>query len=36
MNLGQVDEETSAVDSLIDPVILNSLPSRYRRAMDCH
>ncbi|MBF2073015.1 MAG: DEAD/DEAH box helicase family protein [Synechococcales cyanobacterium C42_A2020_086] len=34
MNLGQVDEEASAVDSLIDPAILNALPSRYRRAAD--
>ena len=34
VNLGQVDEEASAVDSLIDPAILNALPSRYRRAAD--
>jgi type III restriction enzyme len=34
MNLGQVDEEASAVDSLIDPDVLNALPSRYRRAAD--
>jgi type III restriction enzyme len=34
VNLGQVDEEASPVDSLIDPVILNALPSRYRRAAD--
>ncbi|WP_421656698.1 hypothetical protein [Leptothermofonsia sp. ETS-13] len=34
VNLGQMDEETSAVESLIDPAILNALPSRYRRAAD--
>lgn len=34
VNLGQVDEEASTVHSLIDPVILNALPSRYRRAAD--
>ena len=34
VNLGQVDEEASTVDSLIDPAILNALPSRYRRAAD--
>ena len=34
VNLGQVDEEASPVDSLIDPAILNALPSRYRRAAD--
>ncbi|HIK35275.1 MAG TPA: hypothetical protein IGQ15_06240 [Thermosynechococcus sp. M98_K2018_005] len=34
VNLGQVDEEATAVDSLIDPAILNALPSRYRRAAD--
>ncbi|WP_205370855.1 DEAD/DEAH box helicase [Thermoleptolyngbya sp. PKUAC-SCTB121] len=34
VNLGQVDEEASEVDSLIDPAILNALPSRYRRAAD--
>ncbi len=34
VNLGQVDEAASPVDSLIDPAILNALPSRYRRAAD--
>ncbi|UIE37313.1 DEAD/DEAH box helicase [Leptodesmis sichuanensis] len=34
VNLGQVDEELATVDSLIDPAILNALPSRYRRAAD--
>jgi type III restriction enzyme len=34
VNLGQVDEEVATVDSLIDPAILNALPSRYRRAAD--
>ncbi len=34
VNLGQVDEAASPVDSLIDPAILNTLPSRYRRAAD--
>ncbi|MBJ7900240.1 MAG: restriction endonuclease subunit R [Cyanobacteria bacterium RI_101] len=33
-NLGQADEEGTGVDSLIDPAILNALPSRYRRAAD--
>ncbi len=34
VNLGQSDEEVATVDSLIDPAILNALPSRYRRAAD--
>lgn len=34
VNFGQVDDEATAVDSLIDPEILNALPSRYRRAAD--
>jgi type III restriction enzyme len=34
VNLGQSDEEVTTVDSLIDPAILNALPSRYRRAAD--
>ncbi|WP_247215633.1 DEAD/DEAH box helicase family protein [Synechococcus sp. C9] len=34
VNLGQSDEEGATVDSLIDPAILNALPSRYRRAAD--
>ncbi|NJP11271.1 MAG: DEAD/DEAH box helicase family protein, partial [Leptolyngbyaceae cyanobacterium RU_5_1] len=34
VNLGQADEEATAVDSLIDSAILNALPSRYRRAAD--
>jgi len=34
VNLGQVDEAASPVDSLIDSAILNTLPSRYRRAAD--
>ncbi len=34
VNLRQVDEATSPVESLIDPAILNALPSRYRRAAD--
>lgn len=34
VNLGQSDEEVAIVDSLIDPAILNALPSRYRRAAD--
>ncbi|MCH9055881.1 DEAD/DEAH box helicase family protein [Synechococcus sp. PCC 6716] len=34
VNLGQSDEEVATVDSLIDPEILNALPSRYRRAAD--
>jgi type III restriction enzyme len=34
VNLGQSDEEGATVDSLIDPAILNVLPSRYRRAAD--
>jgi type III restriction enzyme len=34
VNLGQVDEAASPVDSLIDPAILNALPSRYRCAAD--
>ncbi|MCY7274088.1 MAG: DEAD/DEAH box helicase family protein, partial [Phormidesmis sp. CAN_BIN44] len=34
VNLGQADEAATAVDSLIDPAILNALPSRYRRAAD--
>jgi type III restriction enzyme len=34
VNLGQADEATTVVDSLIDPDILNALPSRYRRAAD--
>jgi type III restriction enzyme len=34
VNFGQVDDDAMAVDSLIDPVILNALPSRYRRAAD--
>ncbi len=33
-NFGQSDEQTTAVDSLIDPAILDALPSRYRRAAD--
>jgi type III restriction enzyme len=34
VNLGQVDEAASPVESLIDPAILNALPPRYRRAAD--
>ncbi|QZZ21273.1 DEAD/DEAH box helicase family protein [Leptothermofonsia sichuanensis E412] len=34
VNLGQSDDEVATVDSLIDPAILNALPSRYRRAAD--
>lgn len=34
VNFGQIDDEATAVDSLIDPVLLNALPSRYRRAAD--
>ncbi|MEB3292839.1 MAG: DEAD/DEAH box helicase family protein, partial [Synechococcales bacterium] len=34
VNLGQADDEATAIDSLIDPEILNALPSRYRRAAD--
>lgn len=34
VNLGQADDEGATVDSLIDPAILNPLPSRYRRAAD--
>jgi len=33
-HLEQADEETSKVDSLVDPAILEALPSRYRRAAD--
>jgi type III restriction enzyme len=33
INFGQADDAT-AIDSLIDPEILNALPSRYRRAAD--
>ena len=34
VNFGQIDDEATAVDSLIDLAILNALPSRYRRAAD--
>ena len=34
VNLGQADDDSIAIDSLIDPEILNALPSRYRRAAD--
>ncbi len=34
VNFGQVDDEATAVNSLIDPVLLNAFPSRYRRAAD--
>ncbi|WP_353258572.1 DEAD/DEAH box helicase [Prochlorothrix hollandica] len=34
VNLGQADDDATAIDSLIDPDILNALPSRYRRAAD--
>jgi type III restriction enzyme len=34
VNFGQLDDEATAVDSLIDIDILNALPSRYRRAAD--
>jgi type III restriction enzyme len=34
VNLGQADDDATAIDSLIDPEILNALPSRYRRAAD--
>lgn len=34
VNLGQADEESSNVDSLIDPELLDVLPSRYRRAAE--
>jgi type III restriction enzyme len=34
VNFGQADDETSVVDNLIDPAILNAFPSRYRRAAD--
>jgi len=34
VNLGQVDEAASPVESLIDSAILNALPPRYRRAAD--
>jgi type III restriction enzyme len=34
VNFGQTDDEATAVASLIDPEILNALPSRYRRAAD--
>ena len=28
VNLGQIDDDATAIDSLIDPAILNALPSR--------
>ena len=34
VNFGQADDDATAIDSLIDPAILNALPSRYRRAAD--
>jgi type III restriction enzyme len=34
VNFGQADDDATAIDSLIDPEILNALPSRYRRAAD--
>jgi type III restriction enzyme len=34
VNFGKVDDEATTVDSLIDPEILNALPSRYRCAAD--
>jgi type III restriction enzyme len=34
VNLGQADNEATAIDSLIAPDILDALPSRYRRAAD--
>jgi len=34
VNLGQADDDATAIDNLIDPEILNALPSRYRRAAD--
>ncbi|MBF2097084.1 MAG: DEAD/DEAH box helicase family protein [Gloeomargaritaceae cyanobacterium C42_A2020_066] len=34
VNLGRSDEEITATDSLVDPSVLNALPSRYRRAAD--
>jgi type III restriction enzyme len=34
VNFGQIDDEATAVDSLIDLEILSALPSRYRRAAD--
>lgn len=34
VNFGQADDDATVIDSLIDPAILNALPSRYRRAAD--
>lgn len=34
VNFGQSDDDATAIDSLIDPAILNALPSRYRHAAD--
>jgi type III restriction enzyme len=34
VNFGQTDDDTTAIDILIDPAILTALPSRYRRAAD--
>ncbi|NJK70320.1 MAG: hypothetical protein HC941_30845 [Microcoleus sp. SU_5_3] len=34
VNFGQADDDATEIDSLIDPAILNALPSRYRRAAD--
>ena len=34
LNFGQADDDTTAIDSLVDSEILNALPSRYRRAAD--
>jgi type III restriction enzyme len=34
VNFGKADDDTTAINSLIDQTILNALPSRYRRATD--